>query len=142
MEILSETVEDAFATATEAEEDVDSQENATTASFFGHQMADCQKKKGQQRQPRNGCSVDRSNNGGHQRKGGKNNGKGKDESEVVLAMVKMEDLTKTNELLDFGYCDDICDNNRDKSVCIASICDRAYNTDQEEAKKKLLKNLI
>jgi hypothetical protein len=77
-------------------------------------------------------------------KGGakKNNGKGNDESKEVLPMVKMEDLTKTNELLNFGYCDDICDSNRDKFVFISSVCDRAYDMDEEEAKKKLLENLF
>jgi hypothetical protein len=66
----TETVEDAFATATEVEEDVDSQANATTASFFGHQMVDCQKKKANKGNNAM-AAVDRSNNGGHQRRGEK-----------------------------------------------------------------------
>ena len=67
---------------------------------------------------------------------GKNNN-----GEVVLAMIEMDD--DSAELLDFGYSDDICDDNREEFACMTFVNDNKYNTDEEEkAQKTLLKNLF
>jgi hypothetical protein len=87
------------------------------------------------------AAVDRGDNRGHQRWGGKAPYNGKvDEGDVVLAMIEIDDPT---ELPDFGSCDDIfCDDNKEEFACMAFVCDKEYyraiSTVRDQKNKKFL----
>jgi hypothetical protein len=86
------------------------------------------------------AAADCGNNCGHQRWDGRAPYNGKvDEGDVVLAMIKMNDST---ELPNFGYCDGICKDNKEEFAWMALICDKEYNTDKEEGKRKLMMHLF
>ncbi len=117
---------------------------------FGHRMADCRKKMADKAD--NAMSaIDRGNsgsrgnggsNGGgnHRWPGGGKPGYNNDNGEVVLAMIEEDDFVHENDLLDFGRCDDICDDNRDEFAMMGFVCDSGYDYDYD-ADKKLMRDL-
>jgi hypothetical protein len=118
-------VEGVLASVTKTEqEDVDSPKNATTARRLAIEWPTTAQKKADASNSAL-AAADRRNNRGHQRWGGKAPYNGKvDKGGGLLAMIKMDDLTK---LPDFGYCDDICDNNIDEPNRGSSVQDATDN---------------
>ena len=55
-------------------------------------------------------------------------------------MIEEDDFVHENDLLDFGRCDDICDDNRDEFAMMGFVCDSGYDYDYD-ADKKLMRDL-